>query len=65
MNGTLKWVLLLLGLSGCGREIFYVRGCAERLRSPYKQQECFACVQRPLPHVFLPDNPDGSRCARR
>jgi hypothetical protein len=65
-----KTVLALLGLvatlSGCaGREIYHVRGCEERLAIAYKRQECFACVGRPLPHVFLPDNPDGTRCARR
>lgn len=65
-----KTVWALLGLavavSGCaGREVYHVRGCEERLASPYKRQECLACVGRPLPHVFLPDNPDGARCSRR
>ena len=54
------------GLSACGgRQIFYVRGCDERLAIPYKRMECRACVERPIPHEFLPDNPDGARCVRR
>jgi hypothetical protein len=53
-------------LAGCaGRQIYYVRGCDDRLAIPYKKMECRACVTRPLPHVFLPDNPDGARCVRR
>jgi hypothetical protein len=53
-------------LGGCaGRQIYYLRGCDERLVIPYKQMECRACVTRPIPHVFLPDNPDGARCVRR
>jgi hypothetical protein len=62
------WIVLLFGLGavGCmGREIFHPRGCEERLAVPYKRAECLACVTRPLPHVFLPDQPDGVRCARR
>jgi hypothetical protein len=63
------WLVLLCGLvaaAGCaGREIFHPRGCEERLAIPYKRMECMACVTRPMPHVFLPDNPDGMRCARR
>ena len=57
------WALLL---SGCaGRQIFYVRGCDERLALAEKRFECRACVERPLPHEYLPDNPPGERCARR
>jgi hypothetical protein len=62
------WVLLGLVTLGCvtaGREIFHVRGCDERLASGYKRQECRACVERPRPHVFLPDRPDGARCVPR
>jgi hypothetical protein len=62
------WFLLAASslLGGCpGRQIYYVRGCDERLASQYKRNECHACIERPLPHVFLPDNPDGARCARR
>lgn len=40
-------------------------GCEERLESPHKLQECRACVERPVPHEYLPDNPDGERCVRR
>jgi hypothetical protein len=60
-------LLAVLIAAGCyaGREIVHPRGCEERLAIPYKRAECMACVTRPLPHVFLPDNPDGMRCARR
>ena len=52
--------------SGCaGRQIYHVRGCDERLAIEYKRMECRACVTRPIPHEFLPDNPDGARCVRR
>ena len=67
MKRTL-WVLLgLASLSGgcAGRHIYYVAGCNERLASPYKRQECYACVQRPIPHEYMPDQPDGTRCWRR
>ena len=59
-------VAALAGL-GCvtGREIFHPRGCEQRLGIPYKRAECFACVTRPRPHVFLPDQPDGMRCVPR
>ncbi len=62
------WLVLGLTslLGGCaGRHIYYVSGCDERLAIPYKRQECRACVERPLPHEYLPDNPDGARCVRR
>lgn len=62
------WFILLCAVAAAscaGREIFHPRGCEERLAIPYKRMECLACVSRPLPHVFLPDNPDGMRCARR
>jgi hypothetical protein len=52
--------------AGCvSREIYHPRGCEERLSIPYKRMECMACVTRPRPHVFLPDNPDGMRCTAR
>jgi hypothetical protein len=57
--------LALTALGGCGRHIYYVHGCDERLEIPYKRMECRACVERPIPHEFLPDNPDGARCVRR
>jgi hypothetical protein len=62
------WAVLSLAVlaSGCaGRHIYYVSGCNERLAIPHKRQECRACVERPVPHEFMPDNPDGSRCVRR
>jgi hypothetical protein len=63
---TLVMVGLALTAAACvGRQIFYVQGCMDRLGSPYKQAECRACVERPLPHEYLPDQPDGARCARR
>jgi hypothetical protein len=63
---TLVVVLASLAASGCAaRQIYHVRGCDERLASAYKQMECRACVERRLPHEYLPDNPDGMRCARR
>ena len=59
-------ILLALCAGGCaGREIFYVPGCDARLALPYKRMECRACVERPIPHVYLPDNPDGARCVLR
>jgi hypothetical protein len=55
-----------LAVAACvGRQIFYPRGCEERLGSNYKRAECLSCVERPVPHVFLPDQPDGARCARQ
>ena len=68
MSTTIRWALAALGLcaSGClGREVYYVRGCEDRLAAPYKRQECMACVTRPRPHVYLPDQPDGTRCRMR
>jgi hypothetical protein len=62
----LTLVALVLSVGACvGRQIFYVAGCEDRLASPYKRAECRACVERPLPHEYLPDQPDGARCARR
>jgi hypothetical protein len=59
-------IVLLFGVTNCAqRVIYYPVGCADRLGSPYKQAECMACVQRPLPHQYLPDNVDGNRCFRR
>jgi hypothetical protein len=67
MRRSVSLILLFTFFAvGCAsREIFHPRGCEERLAVPYKRMECVACVTRPLPHVFLPDNPDGMRCARR
>lgn len=68
MRNVILWSLLAVGtlLAGCaGREIYHVRGCDERLSMPYKRMECRACVERPLPHMYLPDQADGTRCVRR
>jgi len=64
------WVLLALCAAGCvggyaGRQIFYVSGCDERLALPRKRMECRTCVERPIPHEYLPDNPEGARCVLR
>lgn len=66
MKKTL-WVVLAMGLlGGCaGRQIYRVIGCDERLAIPEKRMDCRACVERPLPHVYLPDEPYGRRCVRR
>lgn len=64
---TLKLLGLLLALfaAACaGRAIRHLNGCNTRLGMPYKQEECRACVERPLPHEYLPDNADGFRCVR-
>lgn len=60
-------LLALFVMAGAcvGRQIFYVQGCMDRLASGYKQAECRACVERPVPHEYLPDQPDGTRCVRR
>lgn len=66
-RGIVVFLVLTAVAIGCvsGREIFHPRGCEERLAAPYKRSECMACVTRPRPHVFLPDQPDGMRCALR
>ena len=62
----LALLVLVVSTGACAaRQIYFVTGCDERLGSPYKRQECRACVERPVPHLFLPDNPDGARCAQR
>lgn len=64
MKRPVIWLLLLMAwVGGCaGRQIFHAQGCDERLAIAYKRAECHACVQRPVPHEYLPDNPDGARC---
>ncbi len=63
---TLAVIVVILGATRCaGRVIYYPAGCEDRLASPYKRAECLACVARPLPHQYLPDNADGDRCFRR
>jgi hypothetical protein len=65
---ALPWLLLgLCALStacaGGGREIRRVAGCDSRLARPEKRAACRACVERPRRHVYLPDRPEGDRCA--
>ncbi len=63
---VLAVLALVLGITQCAsRVIYHPGGCEDRLGSPYKRGECIACVTRPLPHQYLPDNPDGDRCFRR
>jgi hypothetical protein len=66
-----KKVMLIVGVIlacaacfGAGREIRHPRGCEERLENPGKRAACFACLSRPVPHVYLPDRPEGERCVR-
>jgi hypothetical protein len=47
------------------RKVDTVDGCDNRLSEAYRRQECRACVARPQPHAYLPDNADGSRCVPR
>jgi len=54
-----------VGCAGPGRQIIHIQGCRERLVIPEKKVECQICVERPVPHKFLPDNPEGLRCVRR
>jgi hypothetical protein len=66
MRNRILWAMLALGATSCaGRHIYYVRGCEERLGIPEKRMECRICVERPMPHEYLPDNPPGARCVRR
>jgi hypothetical protein len=66
----MNWWCIVVGfvaaMSGCaGPHIYFVPDCDERLAIPYKRVECRDCVERPIPHEFLPDNLDGARCVRR
>lgn len=66
LNGKCLVLALMLAMAGCAaRQIYFVPGCDERLEIPHKRMECRACVERPIPHEYLPDNPDGARCVRR
>ena len=61
-------VVVMAGLVACvaaGREIRHPRGCEERIANPAKRQACFACLERPVPHVFLADVAPGERRVRR
>lgn len=64
-KGFALFAVVLAAAACAGRQIYYPRGCDERLESGYKRAECRACVERPIPHVFLPDQPDGARCSRQ
>jgi hypothetical protein len=60
-------LILAGGAAACfgpGREIRHPKGCEERLENPEKRAACFACLSRPVPHVYLPDRPEGERCVR-
>jgi hypothetical protein len=48
-----------------GRSSTPASAAIDRLGSPYKQHECMACVTRAVPHEYLPDEADASRCAPR
>ena len=68
MKKTMLIAAVLLAFAACvgaGREIIHTRGCEERLENPAKRAACFACLERPVPHLFLPDRPEGERCVRR
>jgi hypothetical protein len=67
LTRALAVVALVVAATNCAQQrvIVYPAGCAERLAIPYKQAECMACVSRPVPHQYLPDQPDGTRCAAR
>jgi hypothetical protein len=69
-KGRLNQMWLLTGfaaaMTGCAAHYaYYVPECDERLAAPDKRKECRACVERPIPHGFLPGGPDGARCVRR
>jgi hypothetical protein len=65
----MKKLLLVAALLACaacfGREIRHVNGCDDRLSNPEKRAACRACIERPEPHVYLPDQPEGERCVRQ
>jgi hypothetical protein len=58
-------VLSSMACAGGGREIRRVAGCDERLAMPEKRQACRECVERPRPHAYFPDRPEGDRCLPR
>ncbi len=63
---TLWLSAILLATAGCaGREIRHVQGCEDRLSNPEKRMACVSCLERPEPHEYLPDQPEGQRCVRR
>jgi hypothetical protein len=66
MKNTMRWLLLAAAASsaGCmgGRKVYHVEGCNTRLEMKEKREACRACVERPKPHVYMPDMPEGDRC---
>jgi len=68
IRSTKTWLMAaaLLGLTACaGPEIRRPRGCEERLANPEHRAACMACVERPMPHAYFPDRPEGERCVRQ
>ena len=60
---TLLLVVVALACAACaGREIRHNVGCDERLELPEKKAACHSCLERQIPHVYLPDRPEGERC---
>jgi hypothetical protein len=66
-NGRFVLLGLVAAMGGCAeRHIYFVPDCDERLAVADKRiVECHACVERPIPHEFLPKGTDGERCSRR
>lgn len=59
--------IVAIASSGCvivrpQREIVRPAGCEQRLGRPEKRMQCMACVERPRPHAYFPDRPEGARC---
>jgi hypothetical protein len=65
-NGRFVLLGLVAAMGGCAeRHIYFVPDCDERLAVADRRVECHTCVERPIPHEFLPKNSDGERCSRR
>jgi hypothetical protein len=68
MKNVMSALLLAAAVlsAGCmgGRRIYHREGCDTRLEMREKREACRACVERPEPHVYLPDAPEGQRCVR-
>lgn len=69
MKNVMRAALLAAAAAsaGCmgGRRIYHVDGCNTRLEMREKREACRACVERPVPHVYLADAPEGERCVVR
>jgi len=67
-NPQMKKLILLAAVASTaacamgGREIRRPVGCDERLSMPEKRRACRECVERPRPHAYFPDRPEGDRC---